>query len=67
MRKLCAYDADGLAAFMPILRRLGEKRFKAPNRKTQSALNALNDPDRVERMIEAILDVSSWKELLAIR
>ena len=57
------------AAMMAILN-LGRHRFGEPDARTLAALNALQDRDRVERMLqrmtEAKVTVKSWKALLAI-
>jgi hypothetical protein len=50
-----------------VLRKLGEKRFGRPGRRIEAALKAIEDLDRLERMIDVILDVTSWNELLAVQ
>jgi hypothetical protein len=45
----------------------GSKLFGEPNAKTRATLIAIDDPERLERMVDAILDLKSWKELLAVK
>ncbi len=44
---------------------LGRRRFGTPSTATETALRSITDPDRLARMIGALLDVSTWEELLA--
>lgn len=48
-----------------VLLRQGQRRFGPPDEKTAAALNAIQDLDRLDRLIDGVLDVSSWEELLA--
>ncbi len=48
-----------------LLLKQGKKRFGPPDSPTEAALTAIQDLDRLERMAEAVLTVSSWQELLA--
>ena len=48
-----------------VLLQLGRKRFGTPNPLSETALRSVTDPDRLARLIDALLDVSSWQELLA--
>ena len=48
-----------------LLLRQGRKRFGPPDPPTESALKAIKDLERLERMGEAVLTVNSWQELLA--
>jgi predicted transposase YdaD len=48
-----------------ILLRLGRKRFDLPDPASTAALEAITDLDRLERMSERLLEVTSWQELLA--
>ncbi len=48
-----------------VLLQLGRKRFGTPNPVSEMALRGITDPDRLSRLIDALLDVSSWEELLA--
>lgn len=47
------------------LLRQGQRRFGAADEKTVEALKAIQDLDRLDRLIDAVLNVSSWQELLA--
>jgi hypothetical protein len=44
---------------------LGRNRFGPPDPTTQAALEAINRPERLEQLVQRLLDVSSWQELLA--
>ena len=46
-----------------VLRR-GQKRFGPPGEETRKAIEAINDLDRLERLSDRLLAVSSWAELL---
>jgi hypothetical protein len=43
---------------------LGQRRFGSPGDETVSALKAIKDLDRLERLTVAVLNASSWQELL---
>jgi hypothetical protein len=47
------------------LLRQGRKRFGAPEAGVETALQAITDLPRLERMSERLLDVTTWAELLA--
>ncbi len=44
---------------------LGSNRFGQPDPMTRAALEAINDPERLERLGVRMLQVCSWQELLA--
>ncbi len=48
-----------------ILFRLGERRFGPPDEVTTAALNAIDNVRKLDRLIDRILDVDSWQELLS--
>ena len=48
-----------------VLVQLGRKKFGVLDPSSEMALRGITDPDRLTRLIDALLDVSSWKELLA--
>jgi predicted transposase YdaD len=48
-----------------VLLLLGGKQFGPPDARTRAAIEAITTPDRLERLTERLLDVSSWEELLA--
>ena len=58
-------DEGRLEGEIRLLLLLGQKRFGPAEPATEAALKATKDLERLERMGEAILTVSSWKELLA--
>lgn len=47
-----------------ILFRLGEKRFGPADEATAAALNDIADVQKLDKLIDRILDVDSWQELL---
>jgi hypothetical protein len=46
------------------LLQLARKRFGRPTKGITAALTAISDPDRLDRMTDRLLTVSSWQELL---
>lgn len=48
-----------------LLLRLGRKCFGPPDAAAESALTAIKDLERLERLADAILTATSWQELLA--
>ena len=69
MEELTAYDgfeADGKRKRSHrILLRQGRTRFGPSDTATESALVAIKDLDRLERLADAILTAKSWQGLLA--
>jgi predicted transposase YdaD len=55
----------GLREAHAILLRQGRKRFGPPEPDITAAVEAITDLDRLERLSERLLDVSSWQDLLA--
>ncbi len=47
-----------------VLLQLGRKRFGQSSESTRRALFAIKDMDRLARLSDSFLDVSSWDELL---
>ena len=47
------------------LLQLGRRRFGPPSAETETALRGIADPERLARLVDVLLDVSSWDELLA--
>jgi hypothetical protein len=45
----------------------GRQLFGEPTPKIREALAAIDDPERLERMLDAILSLKSWKALLAVK
>jgi hypothetical protein len=58
-------DEGRLSHAHQTLLRLGEKRFGPHDEATSSALNAIGDVRRLDRLIDRILEVDSWQELLS--
>jgi hypothetical protein len=50
-----------------LLLRVGRKKFGDPDRKDETAFNKIKELARLDRMIDAIFEANSWKELLAVR
>jgi len=48
-----------------VLLQLGRKRFGMPGPSSEMGLRSIADPDRLARLTDALLEVSSWEELLA--
>ncbi len=48
-----------------LLLKLGTKRFGPADAATEAAVNALDDLDHLDRLAVALLDVTTWAELLA--
>ena len=65
--ELAAYDESVMDGEIKMLMRLGRNRFGPPTPEIESGLKELQDPDRVERLGDAILTVKSWEELLETR
>jgi hypothetical protein len=61
-----ALVAEGRAeALQEILLELGPKPLGPPDAATRTALRAMADPGHLKKLVERLLDVSSWAELLA--
>jgi hypothetical protein len=58
-------DEGRLKQAKKVLLRLGEKRFGPPSEAVAVAINQGTDLERSERMLDRILLVASWQELLA--
>jgi hypothetical protein len=58
-------DEGGIMATKKLILRQGRKRFGEPDASVQATLDAITDLDRLERLGERLLDVSSWQELFA--
>jgi hypothetical protein len=48
-----------------VLLLLGDKQFGPPDASTRTAIEATTEINRLERLLQRLLDVSSWDELLA--
>jgi hypothetical protein len=62
---LAILDEGALAALREGVLRLGTKRFGPPDEATSKQLNETEDLEWMRRVHDSILDVKSWKELLA--
>ena len=49
-----------------IVSRLGQRKFGPPPTEVKATIKAIEDVDRLDRMVEFVNNVSSWQELLAI-
>ena len=49
-----------------ILLKMGGKKFGPADADTEVAVNAIDDLDRLDRLAVALLDVTTWTELLAV-
>ena len=47
-----------------ILLRVGEHLFGKPSQETVTAVNAIDDVDRLERLTDQLLQANSWQEIL---
>jgi predicted transposase YdaD len=57
--------AEGQAAALQnVIIRLGTPGLGAPGGKEEIAIRAVNDPDRLDRMLDRLSEVSNWQELL---
>jgi hypothetical protein len=48
-----------------ILHRFGESRLGPPDPASQAALEAVEDVERLEALLDRVLSASSWEDLLA--
>jgi predicted transposase YdaD len=48
-----------------LLKKLGTRRFGAPDHSVLVVIEAITDLERIELLLERMLDASSWEELLA--
>jgi hypothetical protein len=60
-------DEGGIKALKRLILRLGEKRFGPPSEETKLALEEIQDLDRLERMCDRVLEVSTWQEVVQTR
>src|SRR5207245_1216477 len=65
MRESATYRLFVAEEAKKILMLQGHKRFGPPDERTSAALARIKGLDRLERLTERLLDVSSWEELLA--
>ncbi len=69
MHESSAYDLileeGAIKGAKRFLLRAGKKKFGQPDDVVVQTLNGIQDPDRLDRLEDAILSASSWQELLA--
>ena len=65
MKESATYQAILADGMHHILLHHGRMLFDDPDAETRAALEAITDPQQLERLSERLLDVSSWDELLA--
>ena len=58
-------DEGRLEGEIRLLLRLGRKRFGPLDAADEAVLKSTKDPERLERLADAILTVRSWEELLS--
>ena len=66
--KLAAYDEAIEEGRIKAIRRQGRKMFGEPDAAVDAELKAMidePDPDRIDRLLDAVLTAKSWQELLA--
>jgi hypothetical protein len=54
-----------VATARAILVRLGTKRFGSPSADIETAIRAIEDADRLERIAERVIDATDWADLVA--
>ncbi len=69
MRESSSYQAileeGGMEMAQKMILRLGRQKFGAPSDAILTAVQAITDLQRLERISDRILTVSNWDELLA--
>jgi predicted transposase YdaD len=60
-------EEGALREVRKILLRQGGRKFGAPGPEVESAVQAIDDLARLERMSDRLLDVNTWQELLSTR
>ncbi len=61
------FDEGQVAMGRRTILNLGQRRLGKPTAKVEAEFAKIEEPDRLERMIDGILNVKSWRELLAIK
>ena len=65
MRESSTYQAILSEEARKLLLRLGTRRFGTPDLLTQTVLDEITSVERLEQIVDRLLDVSGWDELLA--
>jgi predicted transposase YdaD len=60
-------DEGAVLEARKLLLRQGGRKFGAPSPEVEAAVQAIADIDRLERMSDRLLDVTTWQDLLATR
>jgi hypothetical protein len=60
-------DEAELRVSKRLLLQQGQRKFGDPTKKEKAALTSIQEYARLERMAVSILEVNSWKELLAVK
>ncbi len=63
---LAILDEGELKHARKMVLRIGEKKFGPANDDVVTAVKGIEDLERLDRLQERILDVSSWQELLQV-
>ena len=58
-------EAGRIEELRKMIIRLGKKHFGSPDEIVVAAIAAVNDPERLENLLERMSDIESWQELLA--
>jgi hypothetical protein len=62
---LAILDEGQIKGLKEVIFLQGQKRFGSPDEAVRATVASLNDLDRLKFLVERLLDVSSWQELLA--
>jgi len=63
---LAILDEGAVKAFRKLLLRLGQKKFGPASDDVVTAIQGVEDQERLERLIERYTELSSWQELLQV-
>ena len=58
-------DEGQIKEAQKIIRRLGRKRLGSPDEMVEFTLKAIEDLERLERIIDRLIDAPDWQDLLA--
>lgn len=63
---LAILDEGAIKELRKLVLRLGQKKFGPPSDDVTTAVQGLEDLERLERILEGIAEVTSWESLLRI-
>ena len=63
---LAILDEGAAKALRKLLLLLGQTKFGPPSEDVVTAVQGIEDPERLERLIVAYTKLSSWRELLQV-